>query len=107
MLSVGIILYPHVLLSSVTLPAEMLRAADNLFRARHRRRQVRGLDIRIASLDGKPPEGDRSMLLSPNCRFDELADVDLLYLPAMWRKSVSSPGIAGCSRSASSPGRYC
>lgn len=88
MLSVGIILYPHVLLSSVTLPAEMLRAADNLFRARHRRRQVRGLDIRIASLDGKPPEGDRSMLLAPNCSFDELADVDLLYLPAMWRNPL-------------------
>lgn len=83
MISVGILLYPQLLLSSVILPAEMLRAADNFYRARQRSRQR--MRIHIASLDGEPTGGEGQIRLSPNCSVDKLAEVDLLYLPAMWR----------------------
>jgi transcriptional regulator GlxA family with amidase domain len=87
MLTAGFILYPHHLVSSVALPAEMLSAADNLYRARQRRGGR--LHIRIARLDDHRDHGNGDRLqLQPNCSYQQLADVDLLYLPAMWRNPL-------------------
>lgn len=86
MLTVGFVLYPQLLLSSITLPAEMLRAADQQFRVG--KRHSKPLDIRLAHLHPDPAANRNTLQLLPNCHFDQLYDVDLLYLPAMWRNPL-------------------
>ena len=84
--TVGFLLYPRALLSSITLPAEMLIAADQLERVRQR---VGGqLTIKIATVDGRALADTGGLSLQPLCRLEQLSDVDLLYLPALWRNPI-------------------
>lgn len=83
MLTVGLVLYPQMLLSSVTLPIEMLKAADNLHRAQQRSRER--LQICVAVIDGQPPHSDDGIHLHPTHALEELEQADLLFLPALWR----------------------
>lgn len=87
MLTVGFMLYPQHLLSSITLPAEMLRAADH--QARARRLVGKQLEIRIASFADAAIPSDQNMQLHSTHSFDQLQDVDLLYLPAIWRNPLA------------------
>lgn len=84
--TVAFVVYPRVLLSSITLPVEMFRAADHVCRVRHKDHS--SLSIKVATLDGKPDTPGGLLTLMPNCRLHELEAVDLLYLPALWRDPV-------------------
>ncbi len=86
MLTVGFLLYPQLVLSSITLPAEMLRAADQ--RARAQRLRGERLEIRMANLNGKTIAAGVGVQLRPTHSFMQLLDVDLLYLPAIWRNPL-------------------
>ena len=85
--TIAVILYPRTLLSSITLPADMLGAADHVNRVRHKGRSR--LTIKVASLDGQMVEPTGMLSIAPNCRWDNLGDIDLLYLPALWRNPIS------------------
>ena len=87
MLTVGFMLYPQLLLSSITLPAEMLRAADH--QARARRLVGKKLEIRIASFADTAIVPQEGMRLRSTHSFGQLQDVDLLYLPAIWRNPLA------------------
>ncbi len=84
--TIGFILYPRALLTSITLPAEMLTAADQIERVRHRARSQ--LTIKVATLDGKAVPQTGALSIRPNCKLDRLGEVDLLYLPALWRNPI-------------------
>ncbi len=86
MLTVGFMLYPQLILSSIALPAEMLQAADD--RARGQRLGGKQLKIRMASLTGTSVAAGAGMQLRPTHTFNHLQDVDLLYLPAIWRNPL-------------------
>ncbi len=86
MVTVGFLLYPQLVLSSITLPAEMLRAADE--RARGQRLAGKELEIRMVSLAGTNIAAGVGMQLRPTHRFGQLNGVDLLYLPAIWRNPL-------------------
>ena len=86
MLTVGFLLYPQLVLSSLTLPAEMLQAADE--RARGQRLRGERLEIRMASLSGRSIAAGVGTQLRPTHAFTRLQDVDLLYLPAIWRNPL-------------------
>ena len=87
MLSVGFILYPQTLMSSVTLPMEMLEAADQFQRARYR--EAAGLKILLAEVPANQDAGSAPRtLLSGNCSLSALEGVNLLYLPAIWRNPL-------------------
>lgn len=85
--NIAFVLYPRTLLSSITLPADMLRAADHFYRIRHKGRS--NLTIQVASLDGQPVTDTGILSIQPSCRLDELGEVELVYLPALWRNPIS------------------
>ena len=84
MYRVACVLYPEALATSVTLPAEILRAAAQL----SSRRRGRGLDAQVSFL-GLEAHTEIALESGPRLgldgRFDDLDDCDLLLLPAIWR----------------------
>ena len=84
--TVAFMAYPRALLSSITLPLEMLTAADQISRARYR--TTSNLTLRVATRDGQSVGDSGPVTIQPNCRLDELGEVDLLYLPALWRNPI-------------------
>ncbi len=86
-LTVAFVLYPRVLLSSITLPLEMLTAADHVGRVHHKNKSQ--LRLHLATVDGKPLGATDMFSIQPTCSLDQLADVDLLYLPTLWRNPLS------------------
>lgn len=87
MLTVAFVLYPRVLFSSITLPAEMLTAAEHFYRVRHKTKSR--LHIHVATLDGQPIPSSGILAIRPTCSLDQLGDIDLLYLPTLWRNPLS------------------
>ena len=86
MLRVAFFLHPRALITSVTMPAEMMRSADGLDRVR--RRADSSLEVLLATVDGAPiPAFDR-MSIQADCAFDQLRDVDLLFLPSLFRNPI-------------------
>lgn len=84
---IAFLLYPRALLSSITLPTEMLTAADHVYRI-HGHEQTR-LHIKVATPDGEPVTPAGVLSIQPNCRLDDLSQgIDLLYLPALWRNPI-------------------
>tara|TARA_B110000444_G_C18778120_1_gene566030 strand:+ start:146 stop:1150 length:1005 start_codon:yes stop_codon:yes gene_type:complete len=90
MQKVVIALYPSALASSITLPMELLRAADNIQRSQHRPGASRRkeLVIEIASATEESIETSSGLILTPTTTFDQITSVDLLILPAMWRNPL-------------------
>ena len=85
-LTVAFVLYPRVLLGSITLPLEMLTAADHFDRVQYKRESR--LHLHVATADGEPLETTRPFSIQPTCALDQLADIDLLYLPTLWRNPL-------------------
>lgn len=84
---VGFIVYPHALLSSIALPAEMLSAADNFSRVRNRKEEA--LEIRLAkALETEESHRQAPLQLQTHCSVEELGELDLLYIPALWRNPL-------------------
>lgn len=85
MLTVAALLYPEALASSVTLPLEILGAADQLTRARSR--PAPPIRVSLLSLDDTPRVSlSTGITLTAQGRFDSLEQCDLLLLPAIWRR---------------------
>lgn len=85
--TIAFLLYPRALLSSITLPTEMLNAADHVYRS-HGHHQT-CLHIKVATPDVQPVTAPDILPIHPNCRLDDLSDdIDLLYLPALWRNPI-------------------
>lgn len=80
---VAFFLHPRSLLTSVTMPVEMLQVADGLNTAR--RRMSPSLEVLLATVDGEPTPAFDRMSIQADCRFDELEQIDLLFLPSLYR----------------------
>lgn len=82
---VSALLYPEALATSVTLPSEILMAAEQLARAR-KRPVTRGA-LTLLHADGKPRSItlDSGISLRTTASFAALEGCDLLLLPAIWR----------------------
>jgi transcriptional regulator GlxA family with amidase domain len=90
---VAFFLHPQALITSITMPAEMLQTADGLDRAR-RRSSISSLEVLTVTVDGSPiPAFDR-MSIDADCRFSDLVDVDLLFLPSLFRNPI--PALEEC-----------
>jgi transcriptional regulator GlxA family with amidase domain len=85
--TVAFVLYPRVLLSSITLPLEMLTAADHFYQVHHK--SAARLRLRVATLDGEALGATGIFSIQPTCSLDQLVDIDLLYLPTLWRNPQS------------------
>lgn len=87
MITVAFLADPRGLVTSMTLPAEMFLAAEDLSRTA-RRNQAR-LRLVTATLDDQSFLSPAGVSLEPEIEVDRLADVDLLYLPSIWRSPRS------------------
>jgi len=79
---VTVLALPRALGTSITLPIEMLNAADAMLRVQqpgHSR-----LEIVIASVDGKPLEITGGIEIRPHHSLAEITATDLVMIPALW-----------------------
>ncbi len=81
---IAFILPPRALLTGLTMPTEMFRAADELSRVRARTRPR--LRLTLATTGNEEVEWLSDLAIAPQCRLDRLERVDLLYLPPFWRQ---------------------
>lgn len=87
MLNVTFVLCQHMLATSLTLPTEQLRAAEDLARAALpvKERRTPLLNIKLVSVDGAPVTTHTGITLAADGRFDNITAADIIYLPALWR----------------------
>jgi transcriptional regulator GlxA family with amidase domain len=76
--------------SSMTLPLEMLNAANSLARARNRV-QPR-LQVDIAALHEQQFIISGALTITTNCRLQDIEDCQLIILPALWRNPMLALG---------------
>lgn len=104
---VAFLLHPRALLTGIAMPAEMFRAADELWRVAER--AAPRLRLTLATTDDRPTAWLAAVTLAPHCRLAELAGVDLLYLPPLWRRpAVELPAaVAAVTRLAAAGALIC
>ncbi len=86
-LSVTFVLCEKMLATSLTLPVELFRAAEDLAKIENRKshHQTPKVNIQLASIDGSSVVTHTGMPLSANSTIREIETTDLIYLPALWR----------------------
>ena len=77
-----------MLASSVTLPMEMLRAAEQLQRSRSKIKQKLPIDIVMVSKDGKGIASHTGIKLHPEQAAEKVRTCDILFVPALWRNPL-------------------
>lgn len=81
-LHVTLIGYKKVLGTSLTIPMEMLNAADLIARIHHPK--SRKLELQVANLDAGDIQLNAGLQIRSNKSTGDIAKTDLLILPAMW-----------------------
>jgi len=90
---VAFLLQASSLVSGLTIPAEMLRAADELHRVRARSKGR--LRLTVTTTDNAASGWLPALAIAPQCRPEELERVSLLYVPPFWRRPAARmPGIS-------------
>ncbi len=80
---VAILVYRHILATSLTLPVEMLRAGEAY--ARRHARDFRPLDIQLVASDKRPIESRAAILLTPDADVQSAHLPELVIVPSLWR----------------------
>jgi transcriptional regulator GlxA family with amidase domain len=73
----------QMLATSMTLPIEMLRAAENA--ARVQTREQSSLEIVTVGLTHNSVQTAAGFSLAPDHSLKEISHTDILFLPALWR----------------------
>lgn len=88
--------------TSVSLPLELLQAAQTFLRAqklskthntpidnekvgRRETGNLQTVDISIASIDGKSKRTHSGLWIEADCKLEDIHNMDLLFIPALWR----------------------
>ncbi len=79
---VTILAVPKALGTSITLPIEMLNAADAMSRIENPARDR--LITQIASVDGKPLEITGGIEIKPHVKLESINNTNLIIIPALW-----------------------
>lgn len=80
---IALMLYPHVLATSLTLPIEMLKAGEAHARRHHP--ELPKLQISLLGIDNTPVESRAGLMLAPTNTIDELKQADFVIVPSIWR----------------------
>ncbi len=92
MFHVAFIVHPRALLTGLTIPLEMLRAADEIDRVS--RREPSRLRVSIATTGDRAFEALGALTVVPQQPLAELRHVDLVFIPPFWRKpKVNLPAV--------------
>lgn len=90
MLKVGFLMCDRMLATSLTLPMEMLLAAESTFQQQHHKREKK-LEINTFSAHDSPVKTQTGLILQPDKPLQDISGLDLLYLPGLWRNP--RPGV--------------
>jgi len=88
-LNVVFILTPNMLATSMTLPTELLLAAQSLGRTQLPKGTAPTLNITSVSEDGLAVKTHTGIKLMPDSAINNVTSADILYLPALWRNPQS------------------
>lgn len=82
-INVALVIYDHMLATSVSLPVEMLRAAEAI--ALRESTSNRPLHIELVA-EKKHAVSTRALIkLEPNATFDDAESPDFIFIPSLWR----------------------
>lgn len=88
MLRVSFLLFPDMMASGISLPLEMLNAADNIRRAQRHSKKALQIHLAAESLAPIPTSGGLHIL--PDTLLSELEAGDLLVIPGLWRNPFTT-----------------
>ena len=88
MFTVSFIALPDCLASSISLPLEMLNAADNYNRSKYRAK--RGLTINIASLGEQTVLTAGGLTILADRQLKDIHESSLIILPSLWRAPIKT-----------------
>lgn len=83
MKQVAILALKQALASSMTIPLEMIDAAAQIHRARHRQR-LSALQLNVVAEHRTPLTVSGGFTLTPTTTLDQLPRCDLVFVPALW-----------------------
>ncbi|KID57239.1 AraC family transcriptional regulator [Pseudoalteromonas luteoviolacea] len=81
---IALTLYEQLLITSVTLPVEMLRAGE-AYAKRHNKDAYKPLEIHCLSENGGPVESSIGMSMAVQTDFQALETYDYVIVPSIWR----------------------
>ncbi|WP_419147910.1 GlxA family transcriptional regulator [Pseudoalteromonas 'SMAR'] len=81
---IAIVLYQHMLVTSVTLPLEMLKAGQAFARV-HGKPSFTPLTVELCSSDGEAVNTDNALSLHAQSDFSSLPLYDYIIVPSIWR----------------------
>lgn len=83
MIQVCLALYPHVLATSLTLPIEMLRAAEAY--AMSHNADAKAISVKLVASQLKAIESRAGIKLCPDSTLEQIEQCDLVIVPSIWR----------------------
>ncbi len=83
---VTFLLFPNIMASSLSLPLEMLNAADNIRRSQSKNNEQ--LTIKLAAQELKPIITSGGISILPDTLLKDIKSTDLIIVPALWRNPI-------------------
>lgn len=86
MTNITFLLCDQMLATGLTLPLEQLKAAEAFAKTgNHGIVNQNAIAITLASVSGASVKTQTGLTLTPDCAIEDVAQTDLIYLPALWR----------------------
>ncbi|MDP2635794.1 MULTISPECIES: helix-turn-helix domain-containing protein [unclassified Pseudoalteromonas] len=84
-LKISLLVYQHLLITSLTLPIEMLRAGEAFAKSHLNKGEFRPLEIYLVAEDPQPIKNRTGLSIVPDCTYDKAPNSDLIIVPGIWR----------------------
>ncbi|WP_372761684.1 GlxA family transcriptional regulator [Pseudoalteromonas sp.] len=84
-LNIAIAVYPHLLITSLTLPIEMLRAGEAYAKGHNDKQRFRPLTINLVAKNNAAISSQAGLAIVPDCTPSNTPYSDLIIVPGIWR----------------------
>ncbi|MGO2563220.1 MAG: GlxA family transcriptional regulator [Pseudoalteromonas nigrifaciens] len=84
-LNIAIAVYQHLLITSLTLPIEMLRAGEAFAKGHINKQNFRPLAIHLVAKNLEPISNRTGLAILPDCATSNTSYCDLVIVPGIWR----------------------
>ena len=84
-LNIAIAVYQHLLITSLTLPIEMLRAGEAFAKGHINKQNFRPLAIHLVAKNLEPISNRTGLAILPDCATSNTPNCDLVIVPGIWR----------------------
>ncbi|KTF18306.1 GlxA family transcriptional regulator [Pseudoalteromonas sp. H105] len=84
-LKISLLVYQHLLITSLTLPIEMLKAGEAFARSHLAKDEFRPLELYLVGEHQCPIQNRTGLSIIPDCTFESAPKSDLIIVPGIWR----------------------